>query len=247
MFASIWAFHALRRRRLWAAHHGSALPLAALLAFAALRSPGATLLTVPLPPALGELVSAASGAVSNPAGLSQYVSEHTQQYIASSLWPSWLPLLGPGARGQRSGVKTRSGGGGGDSSSSGGAFDSRPSPRAGPRGRRQPQATSPSSRHAGGSGKRGGNGSGDSSPAAAAGSPGGPGAAALLPLPLGARQLLAAMAAPPLLSLVSKVPKSPLEDILKCFCRCRRCSGLCMLHTQQPCQLLPDAKAPADG
>ena len=225
MYAAAWAAHTVgnHRRRLWAAHHGSAVPLAALLAFAALRSPGTTLLTVPAPPALGDLVSAASGVVSDPAGFSQYVSEHAQHYIASSLWPSWLPPLGPGARGRRSGAKTRSssggsggGGGGGSSNVSG----SRPGARAGPHGRRQPQAGSRLSRQTGGIGGGGSLGSRD--PSAAARPWAGPGAAALLPLRLGARQLLAAMATPPLLSLVSWVPS--LHHFRRRRC-CRWCAG----------------------
>lgn len=208
MYAAAWAAHAVgfNRRRLWAAHHGSAVPLAALLAFAALRSPGATLLTVP---ALRDLAGAASEiATGGAAGLSQYVSEHAQRYFVAALWPSWLPRPGLGARGRRGGVKTHGGGvktrtGSGGSGS--GGPGGRPSSRDGPQRRRQPQAASRPPRHTSGKGGGGGSrGSSSSDSGAAARARALIAAPALLPMRLGPGQLLAAMAAPSLLSLVSQ-------------------------------------------
>jgi hypothetical protein len=202
VYAAAWAAHAVgfNRQRLWAAHHGSAVPLVALLAFAALRSPCATLLTVPAPPALRDLAGAASGiATGGAAGLLRHASDYAFHGFVAALWPSWLPRPGLGPQGRRDGVKTRSGsrdGGGG-----GGVSGSRPSSQSALHRTRQPQAGSRSSRHAGGiSGKGGRTGGGVSQ--AARQSWTSSGAAALLPMRLGARQLLVAMAAPPLLSLV---------------------------------------------
>jgi hypothetical protein len=248
VFAGVRAFHALRRQRLWAAHHGSAVPLAALLAFAALRSPGATLLTVPAPPAPGDLAGAASGIVGGGcAGLSRHVTDYVARGFVTMLWPAWLPRPGPGAPGRRDGAKTRSQGSGGGGSS-GGMFGGKLGVPGVPQGRGQPQAGSHASRHSTGNSSKGSGRAGGSAGADPAARPWtGPGAAALLPLRLGARQLLAAMAAPPLLSLVSWVPT--VSGVGNRICQ-YFCQSLCRAYARRTHYArppIPDAKVPADS
>ncbi len=212
VYALMWAAQRRRRVRLWRAC-GSGPGLAALLAFATVSAPGTVILTVPRPPALGELPSRlASNLAPNLAAGGALGAVYTAVYTAvssaaanaiSRMLRRLLAALGLPAFGQWAAAGGDGGGGGGYSgardSKGGHGYNTRSSrgkpatsapAGAAAAGRRQAPASQRPSKPPSSSGR-----SSTKWQSAAAG-------VAIFPLRLTAVQLLAAMAAPALLSLV---------------------------------------------
>lgn len=212
---SLWAAHACRGPRLWRARLGCGAPLAALLAFSAISAPGATILRLPALPPLGQ----AAGGVANAAGGALAAVQTAWPAVGGGRLASVLQRYYSPAASWRGRDSNRHGG-----SAAAGRPDAAGSPglktqqarRSGRRGARSAAAAGldtdiSSSSGGGGAGPRhanGGSSHGGHASARAAASrggrraAGGTGAPAILPLRLGAWQLLAAMAVPAIASLV---------------------------------------------
>lgn len=203
VYALMWAVQRQRRMRLWRAC-GSGPGLAALLAFATVSAPGTVILTVPRPPALGELPSsltsflapnlAAGGALGAVyTAVSGVAGDAISRLLRWLLAALGLPAFGQWAAasgGGYSGAWDSKGGHGYNTRSSRGKPATAAPAGAAAAGRRQASAPQRPSKPPGSSGR-----SSTKRQSAAAG-------VAIFPLRLTAVQMLAAMAAPALLSLV---------------------------------------------